>query len=494
MEVEHRGVDGRDVFEDLAAGEAAEFFDHDGGREAPGPGDLFFIDGDVFGEEAGVHPQEEFDEGVGVVVAELDAVEFVAADGELDFGRDLEGFGEGPVAGGLEVFDGVVGGPGVEAEALRELFEFEFRAGVFPLLVGEAEPDEDFLVDVADGLERRVGRADGLAEAADVGAVPEQDGEGVLSVTPGPPRLLEVGLERVGHVEVADEAHVGLVDAHAEGIGRHDDARLAALPRVLDAGARLARQAGVVAFGAFALGAQEGRQVFRALAARHVDDAAAFHAPADFQQAAHLVVGLAEDVRQVRPGEVAGQEVRLFEAEFVHDVGRDLRRGGGRQGHHRHGGAEELPNGSDLEVVGPEVVAPLRNAVGLVDRQQAHVHLEETDPKQLCPKPFRRDVKELVVAVDGVVERVINLPPRHPRVHRQRPDPPVPKVLDLVFHQRDQRRHDDADPLPHQRRHLETHRLPSPRRQHRQHIPPGQRLGDNLLLHRPETLVSPVFL
>ena len=41
-------------------------------------------------------------------------------------------------------------------------------------------------------------------------------------------RLLVVGLDRPGHARVRDGSHVGLVDAHAEGVGGDDDLDLAA--------------------------------------------------------------------------------------------------------------------------------------------------------------------------------------------------------------------------------------------------------------------------
>ena len=52
----------------------------------------------------------------------------------------------------------------------------------------------------------------------------------MLSVASCPARFLEVCLYGAWGVGVNDEAHVGLVDAHAEGVGGHDDAFLVSLP------------------------------------------------------------------------------------------------------------------------------------------------------------------------------------------------------------------------------------------------------------------------
>ena len=65
------------------------------------------------------------------------------------------------------------------------------------------------------------------APQADVlGAVEEHD-LGGLAVAARAPDLLVVGVERLGDLGVEDPAHVGLVDAHPERGGGHDDVELA---------------------------------------------------------------------------------------------------------------------------------------------------------------------------------------------------------------------------------------------------------------------------
>ena len=76
---------------------------------------------------------------------------------------------------------------------------------------------------------RRRGRfVDALAVDDDVVEAIGHPGFGGLAVAAGAAGFLVVGFEALGQVEVGDEAHVGLVDAHAEGDGGdHDDAVLA---------------------------------------------------------------------------------------------------------------------------------------------------------------------------------------------------------------------------------------------------------------------------
>ena len=61
----------------------------------------------------------------------------------------------------------------------------------------------------------------------------QEDGFGRCAVAAGTSRFLEIGFEGVGRIEVHDEANVGLVDAHAEGIGGDHHAGAVGLPRFL---------------------------------------------------------------------------------------------------------------------------------------------------------------------------------------------------------------------------------------------------------------------
>ena len=48
----------------------------------------------------------------------------------------------------------------------------------------------------------------------------------MLAVASGAAGFLVIGFEAAGHLVVDDEADVGLVDAHAERVGRHHHAPL----------------------------------------------------------------------------------------------------------------------------------------------------------------------------------------------------------------------------------------------------------------------------
>ena len=72
---------------------------------------------------------------------------------------------------------------------------------------------------------------------------------------------------------MGDEAHVGLVDAHAEGDGRDHDHAFLLEEAVLVALARRGVEPGVIGQRDAALGAEPGRDLLDAAARQAIDDA-----------------------------------------------------------------------------------------------------------------------------------------------------------------------------------------------------------------------------
>ncbi len=216
-----------------------------------------------------------------------------------------------------------------------------------------------------------LGGVDHLALLHDILEAVGQPGRGGQAVAPGTAGLLVVALDGLGQVEVGDEAHVGLVDAHAEGDGRdHDDAVLAQEARLVGrAGAgvepRVVRQRGD------AVADQELGGLVDRGPRQAVDDA----------RLAGVLV--AQELDQLAPGLALGGDAVLDvgAVEARHEMaclpqvepGGDLGVGGlGGGGGERDAGdvGPALVQHGEGQVVGPEVVPPLGHAVGLVDREQ----------------------------------------------------------------------------------------------------------------------------
>ena len=215
-----------------------------------------------------------------------------------------------------------------------EAVEVEIVGHIVSVAHGQRKEVRQFLVDVADGGERREGVAHTAAQLAVVGPLGEEHGVGLLPVAARAPRLLEVGLGRFGGFDVYHKAHVGLVDAHAKGVGGHHHSRLALVPALLAELLVDAGEACVVVERGDAGGLEEAGVLARGLAIACVDDGGARHTAQDMHQFAALVLGVAHDVGQVAPLETHAYHIGLAELEAALYVLHDLGRGRGREGEH----------------------------------------------------------------------------------------------------------------------------------------------------------------
>ena len=85
----------------------------------------------------------------------------------------------------------------------------------------------DVLVGLSDVVDGWIGGVDTAVQCAFVLLVAEQHGVGMATITASASCLLEISLEGVGNIVVNHDSHIGFVDAHAEGVGRHHDAAVA---------------------------------------------------------------------------------------------------------------------------------------------------------------------------------------------------------------------------------------------------------------------------
>ena len=129
-----------------------------------------------------------------------------------------------------------------------------------------------------------------------------------LAVTPSAAGLLHKVFQTAGQVKVHDRPDVGLVDAHSECDGGHDDADAASHERVLHTSASGRRQPAVVAAGGQPAALQIRRQRACAVLCRHVhNDGFGFlqrRGTQQLQQHTLCVVAVrdtGDGVRQVRP-------------------------------------------------------------------------------------------------------------------------------------------------------------------------------------------------
>jgi len=102
------------------------------------------------------------------------------------------------------------------------------------------------------------------------------------------------------------------------------------------------------------------------------------------------------------------------------------------------------------QVVGPEVVAPLRDAVRLVDREQRDGAPVQQPRRGLHAQPFRRQVEQVQLAGQEGRLHLTALLAVLRGVQEAGAHAQGGERIHLVLHQGDQRRHHNADAVPDQ--------------------------------------------
>src|SRR5690606_28493290 len=97
--------------------------------------------------------------------------------------------------------------------------------------------------------------------------------------------------------------------------------------------------------------------------------------------------------REVRALETRPNDTLLRHAELAPDVLLDLDGGRRRQSEHALSPASACER-RELEVVGPKVVPPFRDAMRLVDGEERHALLDERLSKTLVQEALGRDVED----------------------------------------------------------------------------------------------------
>ncbi len=211
----------------------------------------------------------------------------------------------------------------------------------------------------------------------------------------------------------------------------------------------------------------------------------------------------AQQVEQLPPGLVlrhdAVLDVRAVKAR--HEVagslqvqpGRDLSMGrlGGRRGERDTGyRGPALVQCGQGEVVGPEVVPPLGHAVRLVDGEKRDLATVEQSQRRLRPQAFRRQVEQVKLPRE---ERRLDQPALAGvlrGIEDARPHAEDGQGVDLILHERDERRDDDARSGAHERGNLVAQRLAATGRHEHERVAAGDDVIDDLPLAVTERLVA----
>ncbi len=279
-------------------------------------------------------------------------------------------------------------------------------------------------------------------------ATTEEHAVGEVDRAPGPADLLVIGDRRAGSLVVDDEAEVGLVEAHPERDRRDEGLHLARDQRVLQRLALLGREVRVVRPGVDPLRPQERGDALRVGDGQAIDDAAARQLRQATRQPGQAL-GLVRERDRVEPERVARErpaEDLDTVPELGDDVGHDPVVGRGRRRQDRDARVERAQDRLDPAVVGPEVVAPVGDAVRLVDDEEADRVLDARQHvrgESLVGEAFRGDEQDVDrVGREPVADRLPLV--RVARVDRRGPEAEALGHRDLVAHQRQQRADDQG--------------------------------------------------
>ena len=271
---------------------------------------------------------------------------------------------------------------------------------------------------------------------------------GGQAIAAGTSRFLIVALDALRQIQMRDESHVRLVDPHSESDRRHDDDAVVALETRLVRAARRAIHARVIRQRADTMLHKPGGRLVDLATRQTIDDAGVAGVLLAYEaQELTSRVDLVDDrVSNVRPIEARDEHPCGLEPEPRDDLHAGLRVGRCGQGDPRHVG-KALVQQRELQVFGPEIVPPLRDAMRLVDREQRDLRSLEQLEAARRRETLRRDVDEVELAGDERALDATRFVRIDGRIERRCAYAELGERGDLILHQRDQRRHDDTGAL-----------------------------------------------
>ena len=209
----------------------------------------------------------------------------------------------------------------------------------------------------------------------------------------------------------------------------------------------------------------------------------------------HLIV-------EVRPVEGTAELLRVEDAETLLDVRPHLVRGCCRQSDDRHR-VDMLYLGNAVDgrpyvaVLGAEVMSPLRDAVRLVDRIERDVERREELKVLLFIKRFRSHIQQLRAAAVHIIHHAVDGGTVERRVEEVSQAVFLCQAIDdidLIFHQCDQRRHDNSRSIHDQRRQLIAQALAATGRHQHKGVVSRHEITDDRFLIALEMIKAEVFL
>ncbi len=253
----------------------------------------------------------------------------------------------------------------------------------------------------------------------------------------------------------------------------------------------------MISVGPDTVGRKQLGEFLHFLSAQTIDDAALALVLLDEADDFTVDVMFGPDfVVEIRPVERRFEDRGIRHAEIFLNIHLHFGRGRGRE-RNQGRSPDFIDDRTDTPVLRTEIVAPLRDAVRLVDGIERNLDFAQKRHVVLFGQGLGCKVKQLGLAGQHVgthlrdgrlVERRIEKM-SDARIGRKHPH-----GVDLILHQRDQRRDDDRNPVHQQRRQLVAKRFPAARGHQHKGIATGQHIPDDRLLIAFERCETEVFL
>ena len=324
------------------------------------------------------------------------------------------------------------------------------------------------------------------------------DAKAFLAVAAGTASLLIVTFYALGDVVVDHEAHVRLVDTHAEGNRSHDDIYLLHQELVLILGPHPGIEPRVIGQGPDAVDAEEGRHFFHLLAAQAIDDARFAGILADETHDILLRFHLVPDlVVEIRPVERRFEDHRIVDAEVLEDVALHLGGGGSSEGDDGRA-AYLVHEAAYTPVFRAEIVAPFGDAVRFVHCVEGYVDFFQKGYVLFLGEGFGSNVEYLGAPGDEICLHVVYLLPRKRGIQEVgyalvAADESA-QHIHLVLHECDERGDHDCRTVRHKGGQLVAETLPSPRRHEHKGIAAVEKVVYHPFLVSLEVIVPEEFL
>ncbi len=272
------------------------------------------------------------------------------------------------------------------------------------------------------------------AHPADVGGIVEQQRLGRGAIAAGATGLLIVGFDVLGDVVVHHEAHVGLVDAHAECHRRHHYLDVILEESLLGLLALLERQTGMIGGRLAAVAGEPLGHLLHPVAAGAVDDAAvALLTLYITQQLLGRLELLHQAIADVGPVEAGGVDKGIVQFQPVQHVAAGRLVGGGGERHHGHLG-EPLLEPPERRIFRPKIVPPLRDAVSLIDGEQTERQLGQPVHELMLQQALGGNINQFDLAAAHGGKVLDHLLPAQSRVDIDRRHAVGTQGVDLILH------------------------------------------------------------